>query len=364
MRLRSSGNSPSHEPNATMAEGVGSSVPGGLGAHNVVMHHKVLTQPVNVTLFKGRIKGAPCDVESYITAVEAHLSSKGVTDEVTSYSEALTFMDLSPDCDGDIRSFILSFDNQGVKTWTGLKAKLRDVYRSLGSDDAVANMARILRKGNEDNSDYLKYGPTCFTRLQEWKEVVRRSPWVQDGMLSVDHVAELLGTAHMLSRLPESLVNGFLHRWKPGDGMARIDKLVQEGKIKNPNLDHSLLGTVAVVNKPQREGNRNYSHPDRQRSRSEYTCRWPGVVCYNCQKKGHIQRECRSPSFCTFHGVANHRTDECRSRERHRSPSRNHWRRDRSRSRSRSRHHNSWNQANRGQQSQNFQEGEIIPLQG
>ena len=371
MRLRSSGNLPNQNPEVRMAEGVGSPVPSGTGIGSgtgtpgvQVMHHKVLTQPINVRLFKGRIKQAPCDVESYITAVEAHLNSKGVQDEETAYAEALTFMDLSPECEGDIRTFVLGFGNN-FKTWTQLKAKLREVYRSLGSDDPIANLARILRKGNEDTSDNLRYGPTCFTRLQEWKEVVKNSPWMKEGKCSLEDMAELIGMAHMLSRLPEGLVNSFTHKWKPGEGMAKIDKLVQEGKIRNPNVDQSLLGTVAVVNKPYNgETNGNYKFGENPRSRYERNSRGQGrqtVVCHNCKKKGHLQRECWAPPFCSYHGVCKHRTEECRSRGRRHSPQGNRWQRDRSRSRSKSRS-KPRNPKNTGNNKENFHLEEILPL--
>ena len=268
------------------------------------LRHKFQTQ-ANVPKFKGRVNGGPCDCEAFIKAVDNHLKAQGISSETEAFTEAMTFMDLSPESDGDVRSFVMGYGFNKLKTWEELKKHLREIYRTLGRKDSVHSLSKLIRRGMQDTTNYLKYSPILFAQTSEWLEVLNSSTWVEDDKCETSKIAEMIGMAILLARLPESFVESLVHTWKPGEGISKLDQLIQENKAKHPNLELASTSSIAAININKRFEETEESDKNKK-PRSK-------IVCCNCQRTGHYQSECRAPSYCTYHKVTGHRNDKCRS---------------------------------------------------
>ena len=288
------------------------------GSKTQMLTHHLVQKTPQITSFAGRVNGVCSDVEYFIESVEQHLNSLSNVDDNGKFLEAKAHFDYTK---GDLRNFTASWEFKQIDNWESLKKYLREVYGSVKSQDPVVSLSRILREQETASGDYIEFAGIGYNKLSAWVKTLEGSDWVQNGQISVNNLASLLHLSTTLKYLPEGIVNSIEEKWKPSDGLRIMKERVEENMSKCHNLDLARI-------KPRRTVANNFNQPVSVVHRNEnpqvnnrfqqhknvqgFNTHKP-IVCYNCQRKYHHERDCRSAPFCANHQIVGHRTDECRN---------------------------------------------------
>ena len=273
--------------------------------------HEVISRSPNIPKFTGTDTGP--DLESWVRSVSDHLNAQTKLTDAQKLLEAKTHLAAarSKKDEGPTHVSFLMHDPhfEDLKTWPQLISFLRQFYSPVSRENVVTSLIKILRDlDKEDNSHFLAYSSQVLTKLNGWKSLIRGSDWDNQGTMDINTVVNLLHLTLVLKHLPSQLTDHFKADWEPGDATGKISMQVQKhlGKISsemgmskvlnNSPVNESKQSMVAVVNQPK-----NSQAVIKNR------------ICHNCQKPNHLARYCKSPPFCSYHGIVGHRNSECRA---------------------------------------------------
>ena len=284
------------------------------------VRHEFVQRVNDIPKFTGTDRGP--DLEAWIQSVEDYLNTRPNLSESQKLMEAKTHLEPKKKAHEDSAqhvSFVMTDWRFGeITTWTGLKTHLRGLYASVTRENVVTSLSKIIREVDGLDTHYMDHASQSFVKLTGWMNLVSSSEWVDDeNRMNLKDVATLLQLALTLKYLPEELVSYFKPNWTPRDGVTKLKSAVEKNLSKVPNINMvRIVGhqqknktAVAVVNN-NTNSNNNLSRPE---SNNKVNTGLKPKFCNNCQKVGHVERECYARPYCTHHKTVGHRNDQCRS---------------------------------------------------
>ena len=321
---------------------------------STTVSHKVTNIAPSVIKFAGRKKGElTCDLEGFLTQLDAYLASKPQLDSIDRLNEAKQF--LEPDASkGDISLFIRTNKYSQLQTYSEFKAYLRKAYANVGESDPVNSLGIIMNKYRTEAGTLKDLSPSIYDWINEWVERVKLSTpeddfvdsttWVQkndsgDYFMQLKDVATMLRLALMLGTCNPLVVRQIEREWDPYDDLTEVLEETRKAQIAIPETElKQSLNTVhssnspSKVYKPNTPSGQSTSHSPiahhssaqtGQHSHRSYPQKAAApstdvqqVQCYICNRSGHMAQHCRyRHKYCRYHRRLGHHTRDCRTRQ-------------------------------------------------
>ena len=298
-------NPPNNPPNVPTH-----TTPAGTSRVTIVTHSAI--QP-----FAGMVNGRmPQAVESFIDSMDAHLRSKGITDDKLSYQEARANLDFVK---GDLSDWSRTFSFKVCDSWTGLKALLRQAYSCDIDQDCVLFLRSIIKQCDRKGRSFIRCAAEISDRMIEFIDKLKGTSWVKgidadgDTVVTIEKLMLLVQLSLITSTLPDRLVALFDVKLDEKSSEITIVDQIKKQSQKLSDLDPTILSsteknkdkisTPAVV---QRNIGRSFSSgvPNAQSSKG---------ACHNCSRIGHFARECQV-QYCSVHNSTKHKYRDCKNR--------------------------------------------------
>ena len=280
----------------------------------------------SITPFAGYVGGRlPQSVETFVSAIEAHLQVKNIGDDKLAYVEARAYLDLTK---GDLGEWSRSMVFRCADTWTALKALLRKAYSQEAAEDPILFLRGVARNVQDRrNRSVVRVAADVSDRLVEWADRVRHTNWVKgmdvDGeeYMTLEKVLLLLQLSFVTASLPDRLVSLFDEDLDIDSTELTIVDQIKRQMGKVPDFDPTILASGPVERSRPVVApvsfNRQYqknSNSSGHQYKSNNNQSGNKIVCRNCGKLGHIMRFCQV-QWCSVHNTDGHKYKECRSRQ-------------------------------------------------
>ena len=271
----------------------------------------------NIQPFAGYVKGTlPQSVECFIDSVSAHLLSRKIEDDESSYIEACSFLDFSK---GDIQEWARTFSFKVCKTWTDLKKLLRQAYASEVVVDEVMSFRSIIKLADRDGRSAVRCAADISDRLVEFGDKLKDSCWTEGPdeddkyNIPLEKFLHLMQLTLLTAALPDRLVALFDEPLDENDTELTVIEQIRKQAMKLTDLDPSIL--APSQDKPKSSPSTNIAPVmPRSRFQSGPTHTNYNKHCMNCGRNGHFTRDCRA-NFCHIHNTNNHKFMYCRARK-------------------------------------------------
>ena len=304
---------------------------------NVPHEFTIIQHTPAILKFAGRVNGIMVqDVESFIKSVEFHLEKKRITEPYQQLAEATGYLDLTK---GDLTYLLKCESFQNCRTWSDLKDFLRKVYSLRRTTDPVIAIHKVFATAHRDpKHNFCEHYARVFEEMSAFMPILRQSSWMKNDTMTADNFQSLISLGLGLRAFPDSIVANFTREWEPGNSLVEIIAEFDQHCNKVSNLDLSLLvpngmgpnvnkerNSSSVVKAVANETPLQNSRPQSNRSQPNVNNQFNGSnqrsfyqqasKCYNCNKLGHLSRDCRNTPFCTYHKAPGHATSDSRARK-------------------------------------------------
>ena len=304
-----------------------------------LVQHRITSQVPNVRKFAGkRNKSHNPDIETWIKEVENYFTIKKDLTEQEKLAEAKQFLEMDPE-KGDLetQTKCVTYEERITK-WSELKQFLRKRYAAVGEDHPVQTLAVILDKYYRTPKDLDVVAPKTYGWIRELETKLKSSDdWTYEDdngerVMKLADFAAMQRLSMMINVYPTAVVRRMKRKWKREDDKQEIEEAA--AMVKDSGRETEITATTSNADNStgaRSKGPTESYKRGRLEQRGTVYQRGPTPIpkCYNCQKTGHMAKDCRGRPYCIIHKKEGHSTRDCYS-NRYRSQSRRRGGRDRS----------------------------------
>lgn len=294
-------------------------------------------KPLPVHLWKISFSGEEKPSESTDLKVNEFLYQVEVNKRAQRISDEEMLGQVSSLLNGTARTWYYAYFNS-FTSWPSFVRSLRVRFLSpYHEQDALDEISRRVQKKNESALAYLNHMVMLFQTVAHGMDegrmvhIIRRNlrpeiqtqvgPWEPRTLAHLERILSLLQTSRVQA-VPEPEKKVFVRRWprkveaieSQGDeddyefSEDEVLALMRETFFrKNRNGSNAATDTTRTT-RPQTSSHTNVTEGERSK-RKLADC-----VCFNCQEKGHLHRECKQPLkgiFCHLCGKEGVKTFQC-----------------------------------------------------
>ena len=287
-------------------------------AGDTVVKHEVFTNPIDLPKFCGDNK--ILDIDNFLSLIDNHIANKGVEDDALKIETLKQFVNKST---GIARDVIKLDDLTELKDYNKYKATFRKHFKTRDDRDLIRACISLLKVKQEPQESRVGFLTRMDAKTKSLTTLLKDSDWKRDDIsIEFTQLAKLLAISKFVETLDRVTAERLHKDIKPKTTLGEILCLITNYQDMPQMLDPILSVAKGQANAQQsstqegRQTQHQSRHTSREnryyrnRSASRHNSR---VVCYNCNKSGHVSRECWSRVKCSNCSYMGHVAQNCRS---------------------------------------------------